>query len=392
MRDLSKESRLRTRTLALLIVVVLLGGCAVVNQERNTVFVREAGEGHFDTSAARRTEAVFEETAQKHWVHAVMSESAYHAGEEFPRGPQEADRLAKCAIAPARQTEILSRKPARAIETSPSVGQWRALLAQEKWSPWQAFLSDTTWCAAEDQGLAFQVFEKREGDKVQVVVSFRGTVFSDPENWRANFRWLLQPTATRWPDANIVVQYQVAEELAAELARRYPDRIGDTRRLQISVTGHSLGGALAQQLSYAFPPSAYDIKSAAQAMKVNEVIVFDPSPANGWYWVDAPLRERNAGGVPVTRVFQHGEALAYLRLFLSYVYPPSAGNCTPEHGCIEPKISEVRYNVDCHGESAVEAEKRRWLVGGPVQSHSMELLACGLVTAARRVPPAFPAP
>jgi hypothetical protein len=98
------------------------------------------------------------------------------------------------------------------------------------------------------------------------------------------------------------------------------------------------------------------------------VYAFDPSPVTGWSSVDRELRTTNANGLAIDRVFEHGEILAYVRLLLSYVNPPSAAH---------PGIREIRYNF----------------VTSPnfVRSHSMRLLACGLIDASgqARLPQLF---
>ncbi len=64
-----------------------------------------------------------------------------------------------------------------------------------------------------------------------------------------------------------------------------------------------------------------------------------------------------------TRAFEHGEILAYVRLLLSYVNPPSAAS---------PAIREVRYNF-------VQSSN-------PIKSHSIRFLACSLIKASGQAP------
>ena len=130
-----------------------------------------------------------------------------------------------------------------------------------------------------------------------------------------------------------------------ELLRRHPSTLAQKTGLRIVITGHSLEGAIAQQIAYAFPPARFSVEEYP-SLKVAKVVVFDSSPVNGWVSVDETLRMRNAGGLEVTRAFQHGEGLAYLRLLLSYFDSVSNGRCDA-HGksCSEPKFREVRYRV-----------------------------------------------
>lgn len=87
------------------------------------------------------------------------------------------------------------------------------------------------------------------------------------------------------------------------------------------------------------------------------------------------LRERGAppaarspakpAGLPIDRVFEHGEALAYARMLLGYVFP------TPD---AQPAITEILCNFN---DSA-----------NVVAHHSMRKLAVGLARAAKQPLPA----
>jgi hypothetical protein len=66
----------------------------------------------------------------------------------------------------------------------------------------------------------------------------------------------------------------------------------------------------------------------------------------------------NVTGLKIDRIFEHGEILAYLRLLLSYINPPTAS---------DPAIREIRYNF-------VQSIN-------PFRSHSMRLIACALIDA-----------
>jgi hypothetical protein len=69
-----------------------------------------------------------------------------------------------------------------------------------------------------------------------------------------------------------------------------------------------------------------------------------------------PVKYENVKGLQIDRVFEHGEVLAYLRLLISYVYPPPALN---------PSVREIRFNV----EETIN----------PFKNHSMRLLAVALM-------------
>jgi hypothetical protein len=92
--------------------------------------------------------------------------------------------------------------------------------------------------------------------------------------------------------------------------------------------------------------------------RVSAVYGFDPSPVTGWFSVPSERRHANAQGLHIDRVFEHGEILAYIRLVLRYVNPPSAK---------DPSIREIRYTF-------VPSVN-------PFSSHSMRLIACELIRA-----------
>jgi pimeloyl-ACP methyl ester carboxylesterase len=380
-----EEEKMRRCFLLIVCLVIFLPGCALMHQEKGTVLVREAGHAHFNIDPSVVTPEQMRSVSLAHWEYAVMSENAYHDSESFPVGMKQREKLDKCPMSEDRKKEILARTDPR-----DKIGEFVAgnqdLLKPAGWIEWPPFLSATTWCAAVEQGLAFRVYERNRDGRTDVVISFRGTVFEYGENWRANLRWFTSRDEDR-PDGNTVVQRQVTDEFTAALLQKHPDKLKLARPglISIATTGHSLGGALAQQMVYAFPPKQYDL-GVYPSLRIQEAIVFDPSPTTGWYWVDPLLRQRNGGGVPIARVFQHREGLAYIRLLLSYVYPPSDGRCVGVV-CAEPKISEVRYFVGC--DLALDPVARsRWKdwLSSPVDNHSMHMLACGIATAAGHAP------
>jgi len=187
-------------------------------------------------------------------------------------------------------------------------------------------------------------------------VAFRGTDFKSWPDWLSNLRWFrIARFFPKTEDQYIVISRKVAQEVLDRLAAR-PEALADPD-LKITATGHSLGGGLAQFFAYALPAES---SKGQPAPRVRTVRAFDPSPVTGWSSVrDHEQRARNAEALFTHRVFEHGELLAYIRLIQSYINPPSAKN---------PAIQETRVNF----------------VVSPniVSSHSMRVIACGLVNAA----------
>lgn len=354
-----------TCTIAILMChIFLLSGCSIPSQTREEVLVRHSGDRHYDT----QRQAAGSEAA-KHWDFAVMSENAYHASDVFPVGIGQKSELDRCLnLSDSQKLSIIQRENPREGLSMLADKKGEPLLKAAGWeiSPLNATIMQDheLWCKAEREALAFIIYERTQNDVRQIAISFRGTVFSYSPNWRNNFRWFL-PILNR-NDASSIVQNDLTKALAHALSSQYPNPINSSEKVEIFATGHSLGGAFAQQFSYAFPPQ--DFKKYTN-FRVRKVVVFNPSPANGWYWVEPDLREHNAGGMPISRVFQDGEILAYLRLSLSYVYPPSDGDCVGDI-CRSPRIEEVRYN------RLYEDDKKSNMVA----KHSMRNLAAGLAT------------
>ncbi|NHZ87544.1 hypothetical protein F2P45_00630 [Massilia sp. CCM 8733] len=362
-----------------------LGGCAILSQDRDTVYVRASGTTHWNLNADNMTREALEVQAGKHWQFAVMSENAYHGHANFPIGQLQAPRLADCKelSADARQT-ILHRKNPRPDLSQLTLHTRTSMTEAAGWVEWPPatdLISRQTWCKSVEHGLAYRIYEREQDGVVEIAIAFRGTVWDYWPNVKSNLRWFIH-----WPwtgeDANMVVQNRLTADMARAIVQRHPERVRVPGALRMYSTGHSLGGALAQQFAYAFPPAGYPVKDYP-GLKLEQVVVFNPSPVNGWVSVPAKLREANAGGVPVSRVFQHGEALAYVRLLLGYVVPLNDGTCG-SGTCLGPKIEEVRYNrlFTEDGKPAVGGWKR---LGSPAASHAMRDLAAGLASVAGKI-------
>ncbi len=151
----------------------------------------------------------------------------------------------------------------------------------------------------------------------EVVLSFRGSDRNQADDWLSNFRWVTR-------GLHLYDQYeQVQDHIGpiVERVKRY--RCYREGKTEILAVGHSLGGGLAQQAAY-------------QNGKVHRVFAFDPSFVTGYYDLDPQRRVDNSKGLRIERVYEHGEVLAYPRLLLRNIYPPSA---------CDPQIRHIRFNL-----------------------------------------------
>jgi hypothetical protein len=306
-----------------LFLFLILMGCGSMSQESDIALIREPG--HRTYSEPPEKIAL---SAQTLWEYAVLSDNVY-LGTSMVRLAKEEEGKA-CSL---NRTDRLTL---------------------QGWDRWADVPSTELKREAEAADLQLEVWEKQSSPAIVAVV-FRGTEAQRIRDWVSNFRWFLR-FIPGFRDQYVLVSEKVGaavlNKIKAELEhgnRKYPD-------VRIVSTGHSLGGGLAQHLAYSFP----DIKgSDGKPMpRVSNVYGFDPSPVTGWYSVKSELRDLNARGLHIDRVFEHGEILSYIRLILRYLNPPKGQ---------DPSIREIRYNFV------------RTI--NPFSSHSMRLMACELLKA-----------
>jgi pimeloyl-ACP methyl ester carboxylesterase len=221
-----------------------------------------------------------------------------------------------------------------------------------EWALSNDFITAGLRAKAASVGLYLEVW-RRSGPHDLIAVVFKGTQFFSLRDWKSNVRWfwrLIPRFVPKYHDQYTVICDEFCAEFAAWVTTACDSQV------RLIAAGHSLGGGLAQQFAYALPPLK---ASDGGEIRICAVYAFDPSPVTGWYSVNSETRERNARGLKTDRIFEHGEILAYFRLLLSYVMPPSGR---------DPAIREIRVNFD----------PDNWLI----LSHMMDLLADGLAKAA----------
>ena len=175
-------------------------------------------------------------------------------------------------------------------------------------------------------GLALQIWVSKGSVCREAVIAFRGTDPTKSGNWVSNLHWFVRIFGQ--VDQYTQVRYNI-RPLIDYIQRQPCYAPGQT---VISVVGHSLGGGLAQQASYV-------------DSRIDNVYAFDPSFVTGSWDSYFPLnssdpgvrdRKKNAVGLEVRRIYEHGEILAYLRFIIRHLRPPTDRN---------PHILLIRFNV-----------------------------------------------
>ena len=132
---------------------------------------------------------------------------------------------------------------------------------------------------SSESGLAFEEYHRKNkhGKLVEIAIAFKGTDFSELNDWKANLS-LLEPQ-----------QYRQARDFIEEVLAR-PDV---SENVKITVTGHSLGGGIALNMSLLYPSV--------------DAVTFNQSP-RGFYDVEVlPENDREL-------IYETGEVLAFVRV------------------------------------------------------------------------------
>jgi hypothetical protein len=306
-------------------------------QDKNEALIREPGNRTYN---APEPVAV---SAKTLWEYAVLSENVY------------IDHLQNTSSTAPRQKAARPALPEPTLEAYRRVctTDTEAPIPLEGWSQWKKVPSAGLKEEAEGVGLFVEVWEK-DVTPPEIVVAFRGTEFS-LKDWITNLRWFLR-FIPLYSDQYTVVGKNLGKEILDELKHKIAATADKYKSAKLVATGHSLGGGLAQHLAYSLPLDK--MPDGSLMPRVSRVYAFDPSPVTGWSSVTRKVRASNVKGLHIDRIFEHGEILAYIRLIMRYINPPTKN---------DPSIREIRYNfVDSIN---------------PFSSHSMRLIACALIDA-----------
>lgn len=129
------------------------------------------------------------------------------------------------------------------------------------------------------------------------------------QDWRSNFRWVF-----KWlpgsRDHYTVIGTDIFQRSLISSLKKWKHE-NNIERFDLVAVGHSLGGGLAQFMAYTFPES-----KEINHISVSKVYAFDSSPVSARCSAERGLCERNAEKLEIHHVFEHGEILAFVRLFL----------------------------------------------------------------------------
>ena len=327
------------RNAVLWVALAMQMGCSTWFQDPNTVLVKEPGASHYTVHQD------IAKYAKDYWGYVALAANAYELS-----WPDYKDKL-RAQNKSVRQKSLLMQSFDPTCERAAD-----QLITVPGWYAWTGFPDRQFAKHAELSGLFFSVWEYRGPKGVsQVAIVFRGTNFDQHQDWTSNFRWFI-PDWLRNEDQYSVTRDQVAPAFAAELSKRIADgRLPSD--VKVVAIGHSLGGGLAHQLAYAFP------RSVASPLKVSQVIAFNSSPVTGWFSTPNPPRTQNTEELAIDQIFEHGEALAYLRLPIDIIKPPGKG---------DPAVRDVRFDLQNR-------------IGG-IRNHNSRMFACRLAQVAGEHP------
>ncbi|AHF17022.1 lipase family protein [Niabella soli] len=195
-------------------------------------------------------------------------------------------------------------------------------------------------------GLVYEVWHRKTENKIEIVISFKGTTPNVFNDWICNLRWFtLNPVLRGVFHYFFWDYYHQVQMLIPQLISTVKN-IFPNKSVEFISTGHSLGGGLAQQAAYA----TNDIK---------KVFAFNPSPVTGYKDIKKNFRKINEIGIEICRIYQAGEVLFFFRKVAKYFYPLTT---------VDPEIKEYKFS---------------FFKGDSIERHAMRKLAINLINASK---------
>lgn len=256
------------------------------------------------------------------------------------------------AVAVYQDSDDPKRKP---LKATPECPEPHAFLTSNGWRLWEELPllktpspPGTASYEMRRVHLRAEVWSSEQERKV--IVAFGGTAAASLQDWRSNLRWFLGPFPRH--DAFDILTRTFVPAFAKAYRSRIDQPEGEwMTSMQVIVTGHSLGGGLAERFAYSLNAD-YGIPPA------KEVYAFDPSPVSGKRSVKD--WEKQARGLTILRIYNRGEILASIRSIFAIVEdPPNRQGQT---------WIDVRYRENWTW--------RTLLPSGSVRAHGMYALAC----------------
>lgn len=190
---------------------------------------------------------------------------------------------------------------------------WKLARTTDEETPWRnrtegasSRLDGDVFMQCEDDiGLMYYAWDREVGNQTFVAVAFRGTSGQWTDWSRGNLWWVTRTL----PMDN---QYERAREHMDRLIKHYEHAAlaNGQQKPRFVVTGHSLGGGLAQHILYAFPE------------RVEQAIVFDSSPVTAHGDVGKEAKGAlECGRLPVSlkeRGADLGAEARIIRVYLDY--------------------------------------------------------------------------
>ena len=174
-------------------------------------------------------------------------------------------------------------------------------------------------------GLSYRLFFNP--DENIMVIAFRGST-KRVGDWITNLRWVTGFLPIHDDHYDVILDQ--IDNLLDDAINQVTSHAN--KPIRIIATGHSLGGGLATKAAYS-------------SAKIQEVIAINSSPVTGYYDVPAGRRARNKKNLLITRIFEHGEILAFARYPLRFFYKLSKKH---------PEIIEARFNFGINKSAMLE--------------------------------------